>query len=144
MNIVEITGGTKSQRSYAESMVHFCINTLMPRMTSLDIVVKITRSQGAMGYCLETDNNRTFEIELDRTLTLRKLMETLAHEMVHVKQYARRELNPTTEAWMGKTYNPKKISYWDLPWEIEAHGREIGLFVRWCESNDYSAKWTQF
>ena len=79
MNIVEITGGTKSQRSYAESMVHFCINTLMPRMTSLDIVVKITRSKGAMGYCLETDNNRTFEIELDRTLTLRKLMETLAH-----------------------------------------------------------------
>jgi hypothetical protein len=44
---------------------------------------------------------------------------------------------------MGKTINPKKVSYWDLPWEIEAHGREVGLFVRWCEANNYTAKWTQ-
>ena len=27
------------------------------------------------------------------------------------------------------------MSYWDLPWEIEAHGREVGLFIRYCEEN---------
>jgi hypothetical protein len=96
-----------------------------------------------MGYCLETDNNRTFEIELDRKLPLRKLMETLAHEMVHVKQYARRELHPVYDTWCGKTYNPKKVSYWDLPWEIEAHGREVGLFIRWAEQEKLGNKrWT--
>jgi hypothetical protein len=64
--------------------------------------------------------------------------------MVHVKQYARRELHPADDVWMGKTYNPKKISYWDLPWEIEAHGREIGLFIRYCETHKLSKhKWTQ-
>jgi hypothetical protein len=144
MNVVEVLGGTQSQRKYAESMVQFCIDTLMPRMTTLDIEVKLTVPQGAMGYCLETDNNRTFEIELDRKLSLRKLMETLAHEMVHVKQYARREFHPANNAWLGKTYNPKKVSYWDLPWEIEAHGRETGLFIRWVEENDFATKkWTQ-
>jgi|TARA_B110000914_G_scaffold208706_1_gene206385 hypothetical protein len=143
MNVIEIIGGTQSQRNYATSMVYFCIDMLMPRMQTLDIEVKLTAPQGAMGYCLETDNNRTFEIELDRKLTLRKLMETLAHEMVHVKQYARREFHPSKHTWCGKTYNPKKVSYWDLPWEIEAHGREVGLFVRWCEANNYTAKWTQ-
>jgi hypothetical protein len=144
MNVVEVLGGTQSQRKYAESMVQFCIDALMPRMTTLDIEVKLTVPQGAMGYCLETDNNRTFEIELDRKLSLRKLMETLAHEMVHVKQYARREFHPAHDKWMGKTINPKKVSYWDLPWEIEAHGRETGLFVRWCEENNFAAlRWTQ-
>jgi hypothetical protein len=117
---------------------------LMPRMRTLDITVRLCKPQGAMGYCLETDNDRTFEIELDKTQSMRNLLETLAHEMVHVKQYARRELNPRVDCWMGKTYNPKKVSYWDLPWEIEAHGRETGLFVRYCEANKLGKhKWTQ-
>ena len=143
MNHIEVLGGTQRQRNYVESMVQFCIDMLMPRMNSLDIEVKLTAPQGAMGYCLETDNNRTFEIELDRKLTLRKLMETLAHEMVHVKQYARREFHPSYNMWRGKTYNPEKVSYWDLPWEIEAHGREVGLFVRWAEKYKLGNKgWT--
>lgn len=144
MNHIKISGGTASQRKYIESITEFCIKTLMPRMSTLDISIKLCAPQGAMGYCLETDSNRTFEIEIDRKLTLRKLLETLAHEMVHVKQYARRELHPVHQTWCGKTYNPKKVSYWDLPWEIEAHGREVGLFVRWAEENDLgSKKWTR-
>ena len=116
----------------------------MPRMHTLDITVKLTSPKGAMGYCLELDDNRTFEIEVDRNMRLRKLLETIAHEMVHVKQYARRELHPVHNSWMGKTYNPKTVDYWDLPWEIEAHGREIGLFVRWAEKyNLGSKKWVQ-
>ena len=143
MTNLTIKGGKPNQRAYVESMVEFCIETLMPRMSTLDISVKLCAPQGAMGYCLETDNNRTFEIEVDRSMKLRKLLETVAHEMVHVKQYARRELHPVHETWCGKTYNPKKVSYWDLPWEIEAHGREVGLFVRWAEKHGYTAAWTQ-
>jgi hypothetical protein len=140
---IRITGGTKNQKKYARSMVKFCIKTLMPRMKTLDITIKLTNPNGAMGYCLELDNNRTFEIEADKKLRLRKLLETIAHEMVHVKQYARRELHPVNETWCGKTYNPKKVSYWDLPWEIEAHGREAGLFVRWAEQENLGhLKWT--
>ena len=141
---IRITGGTKNQKKYARSMVKFCIKTLMPRMKTLDITVKLKNPKGAMGYCLELDDNRTFEIEADKKLRLRKLLETIAHEMVHVKQYARRELHPVNETWCGKTYNPKKVSYWDLPWEIEAHGREVGLFVRWAEKENVGhLKWTQ-
>ena len=63
--------------------------------------------------------------------------------MVHVKQYARKELKQDYD-WLGKTYSPKKVSYWDQPWEIEAHGRETGLFVRWAEANKLgNKKWTQ-
>ena len=55
-----------------------------------------------------------------------------------------REKFTNKEVWMGKTYNPKDVNYWDLPWEIEAHGREVGLFVRYCEENNLAKhKWTQ-
>ena len=141
---ISIVGGTKTQKKYARSMVKFCIKTLMPRMKTLDITVKLTNPNGAMGYCLELDDNRSFEIEADKKLRLRKLLETIAHEMVHVKQYARRELHPVHNTWCGKTYNPKTTDYWDLPWEIEAHGREVGLFVRWAEKYKLgNKKWTQ-
>lgn len=142
--LITVTGGKPNQRKYVESMVEFCVKTLMPRMSTLDITVKLKKPKGAMGYCLELDTNREFEIEIDNSQPLRKLLETVAHEMVHVKQFARRELHPAKDTWYGKTYNPKKTSYWDLPWEIEAHGREVGLFVRWCEQNDLGKyKWTQ-
>lgn len=141
---ISIVGGTKTQKKYARSMVKFCIKTLMPRMKTLDITIKLTNPNGAMGYCLELDDNRSFEIEADKKLRLRKLLETIAHEMVHVKQYARRELHPVHNTWCGKTYNPKTTDYWDLPWEIEAHGREVGLFVRWAEQEKLGhLKWTQ-
>ena len=60
--------------------------------------------------------------------------------MVHVKQYARAELTEGT--WQGKLINPKQ-SYWDRGYEIEAHGREYGLFVRWAEANKlHERQWT--
>ena len=45
-------------------------------------------------------------------------------------------------------WKSKKISldtnYWDLPWEIEANGREVGLFIRWAEKEGYAKhKWTK-
>ena len=37
-----------------------------------------------------------------------------------------------------------KDDYFERPWEIEAHGRELGLFVRWAEANQLGhLKWTQ-
>jgi hypothetical protein len=141
---ITVTGGKLYQQNYVESMVEFCIETLMPRMRTLDINVKLCTPKKAMGYCLELDTNREFELEIDKTQPLRRLLETVAHEMVHVKQFARRELHPSNDTWFGKTYNPKKVSYWDLPWEIEAHGREVGLFIRWCEKHDYGSRaWSQ-
>jgi hypothetical protein len=68
-------------------------------------------------------------------------METVAHEMVHVKQYAKGEL--TEQSWQGKLINPKQ-EYWDQPWEIEAHGREVGLFIQWAQNegaNHKPGKW---
>jgi len=143
MNYVEVTGGKPYQRKYVESIAYFCLNMLMPRRNNLDISISLkTLKDDAYGYCLSVTSN-DYEIEVDKTLSLRKLLTTVAHELVHVKQYARRELTGDY-TWQGRTYNPKKTDYWDQPWEIEAHGRECGLFVRWAEANKLANKdWTK-
>jgi len=62
-----------------------------------------------------------------------KILETLAHELVHVKQYIRGELSaggPTSLSWKGVQYHIEDIrDYYDLPYEVEARGRERGLLI---------------
>ena len=74
-------------------------------------------------------------------------METIAHEMVHVKQYSKGELIDMSRSGQTKWQNVpvnKQTNYWDQPWEIEAHGKELGLFIRWAEDSELSSQsWTQ-
>ena len=126
---IQVSGGTKRQRELCKSIAEFSIAKLMPRKKNLDIDIQLNKTDGALGYCLWINRNE-YSVEIDKRQGLRRFCETVAHEMVHVKQYARREFHPVHDKWMGKTINPKKVSYWDLPWEIEAHGRETGLFIR--------------
>ena len=92
----------------------------------------------ADGYCTCMDLY-DFEIEIHKDLTFEHMMITLAHEMVHVKQYATGELRDYVKStslnrWQGKIVDDSKINYWDRPWEIEAFGREFGLYARFKES----------
>lgn len=66
------------------------------------------------GYC-EALDNRNFIIDV---CLYGNWLATLAHEMVHVKQFARKELNLALTVWKGKSHY--KTDYWDKPWEKEA------------------------
>ena len=153
---VTVKGGSASQKKHVESMVNFCIAKLMPRMKNLDVTVRLKdlTNKHAYGFCMadpegeatRSDRPREFDIEVHSKMKLRKVLETVAHEMVHVKQYARGELYQgvriAKHRWQGK-YVSNRMSYWDTPWEIEAHGREAGLFVQWAEKNKLGDKaWT--
>lgn len=96
--------------------------------------------ENTYGFCDWNDDNhraRDFTITVHPDLGKRNMLLVLAHEMVHVKQYAKGEMKDYLRArrvkWKGKVYNDKNINYWDLPWEIEAHGREKGLYYRFLE-----------
>lgn len=62
---------------------------------------------------------------LDTAVNLENLIITIAHEMVHVKQYARGQIkhgkNLKSRTWMGQK---NKSQYYDSPWEIEAYSKE--------------------
>lgn len=138
--MITVLGGKPYQKKYVESIVNYCIDKLMPRLDGkLEITVRIKKNLGTLGNCMFLDDDihpREFEIEVSSKQCLRQLLTTVAHEMVHVKQYARNEINHKSVK--------EDTDYFDLPWEIEAHGREMGLFIRWCEKNNLATRpWSQ-
>ena len=139
MNTLEIIGGRKDQREMAHRVVGYMINTLMPRMRTLDITVEFANIKSdAVGFCMQTDNNRTFEIEIDKKQNFKDIVTTLCHEMVHVKQYARKEMddgqNTGRARWKTKTI-PMDTKYYDLPWEKEAYRMQDKLADMCWENN---------
>ena len=59
-----------------------------------------------------------------------EILKTLAHELVHVKQYVLGELRSRDVGLLYKGINHEVMNlmeYFELPYEIEAYGREKGL-----------------
>ncbi len=68
------------------------------------------------------------------------ILKTLAHELVHVKQYLVGDLTWRDKGmlWKGEIFAPEYLTdHLETPYEIEAYGREKGLLVsflmRWKE-----------
>ena len=87
------------------------------------------------GYCewnFENYRPKNFTITIHPNLNKKQTLLVLAHEMVHLKQYAKGEMKDYMRKhkvkFNNKIYNYEKIDYWEQPWEIEAHGREKGLY----------------
>lgn len=76
--------------------------------------VWVDREKTAEGLC-EAVNKRHFIINV---ALYGNWVSTLAHEMVHVKQFARNELNDQLTFWKGR--NHSSTDYCDQPWEKEA------------------------
>lgn len=80
---------------------------------------------------------REFEISIDSNMSRRRTIKSIAHEMVHVKQYAKNELKDLSKCvskrWAGKIYEHDKVEYVEQPWEWEAHFKEDYLYNLWKE-----------
>ena len=85
----------------------------------------------------------------DTTEWAHEVLKTLAHELVHVKQYVMGELSMRREGlcYRGVHYDVKTLTeYFELPYEIEAYGREKGLLIAFlafrkgvCEEFNFSS-----
>lgn len=137
--VVLVTGSGKNKRALVEEAAVFFKNQLMPRMKNLWIDIKLRPNYEDDGDCIWTDSYyrpREFHINLKSTNDEDHMIKTLAHEMVHVKQWAREEIKDgrdVTRALWKKTrlVDCRKTAYEDLPWEKEANKLEEILFERW-------------
>jgi hypothetical protein len=97
---------------------------------------------GDCEYVDEESRPKEFLIRVNDALKLSKKLRTICHEMVHVKQYATGEMKYMSRParftkFQGMLY-PDELEYWDSPWEIEAFGREPGLYTRWIDQRGYT------
>ena len=69
----------------------------------------------------------SFIIEINHRLDKESKLKTLAHELVHVKQYSLGYLNESMTRWRGKKVSTN-LSYENKPWEIEAELFGLNLY----------------
>lgn len=120
----------------------------MPGIKTLEVDVildgKLFEKTRHYGMAIWEDRHvkgRKFSIEIDSTFSFVGILSTAAHEMVHVKQWATGEyyalLNrPEHYVFHKETVDANSVDYWELPWEIEAYGRSVGLLVMWMKAKD--------
>ena len=119
-NTFQITGGFKGQRERVLDVMTFCVDELLPKYRTLDIYIELgdfEAKENVMGQCLHVTGNE-FQIDIDSKQNLYNLILTTCHEMVHVKQYSRKELKedfPST-LWFNKEHSDGRC----YPWELEA------------------------
>jgi hypothetical protein len=78
---------------------------------------------------------KEFLITLSNKFKTRETLKSLAHEMTHMKQFIVGDLTDETlrslPRWKREEVVLDKMDYFDYPWEIDAFGREVGLYVRY-------------
>lgn len=132
MNIITISGGIKRKRLLARSVVDFMIQQILPRHRTLNIEIilsNLMKESGVCGFC-NAFSSRDFLIEVDKTLDHYDIIETICHEMIHLKQHARKELKRynyknKSVLWKNKRYSIDEDEYSDFPWEKEAYEYEF-------------------
>jgi len=121
-------------RFFSESL----INSKLRKNIQVDVrlVPNLMKEEKAYGWCNWVENNlkpRIFEIEADAGLSRVRLIRTLAHEMVHVKQFALGELKDYIHKdthWCGRRVDPR-TPYRKKPWEEEAFRLQNELCSAW-------------
>ena len=118
---------------FIREATEFYLQRLLPRSKYSKIVIDVIGRDiiDSEGSCEPVDVNR-YVIELKKGMSLELSLITLAHEIVHVKQYAQKELkvihirNDLVDVWKGKRY--RNVDYIDQPWEQEAFSMDEDLY----------------
>jgi len=122
------------------SALDFFADALLTRQLKKYIIVRVIfrKDMDCLGLTEVEDYNssgkpREFILEINRKQSGQEILRTLAHEMVHVRQYAYGELNEEATRWCGEKC-ARDLAYHEQPWEIQAN--DVGDIIY----NDYMEK----
>lgn len=142
----------KAAHFYAKELMHTNL------VKNLDVRIQLVpknKQHPDNGSCEWDDidgppNPRVFNIYIAKGLRKYEKLSTLGHEFVHLKQYAKNEMDGFASdngivKWKGTEFKlnsklaparkgygklktiPTGEDYYYLPWEVEAYGLEVGL-----------------
>jgi len=107
----------------------------------VNIEVKIVSGNAPSGLCIIDEYNnqnkpRSFTIEINKNQSKLEILNAVAHEMVHVKQYVYGELNEQMSSWLGQKIDCNEVDYFEQPWEVEAYNLEAFLTVMYLSEKN--------
>jgi hypothetical protein len=129
---------SKARQALIDSVVRVLIPELRLTRSRFKLIVKTERGlakrDGMRGAVHPNPDTPSIIVMLiDSALDDEKLIDTVCHEMVHVKQFALGQAQvkyrgeKPTFYWLGRKV---RADYWDQPWEQEAWRRERVLASR--------------
>jgi hypothetical protein len=123
-----LINSSRKLNSNTQIAAEWAISELMPRVKDISVHLVIKPlPEGEFGYAFR-ENHRNYEICLNSKQSSKSMLETLFHEMVHVKQYFRGELKVSSQwVWKGKINRQR---YENQPWEIEASSLEHVMYKK--------------
>ena len=125
---VGVVGGNKFQREVCQKVADYVVQKLLPRHRNLEVLITLKNldKEGVEGWCMEADE-RLFDVQVERKLSIKEMITCLCHELVHVKQYTKREMVDFYDRKpCGRNIRWKKhvygygTAYERQPWETEA------------------------
>jgi hypothetical protein len=132
-------------RSLCKESLRFYANELLGKRLAKNISLQLVFEELPSPYFAICDWNddgpvhRSFIVIISKTLKTKMMLVTLAHEMVHIKQYARKELQDNQHRdnvkWRGKAFCLNKTKYHKRPWEIEAYAKDKPLYEKFKQRN---------
>ncbi len=141
-------GKTVSQKHRV--FIDDCVNALFhPWFKDYDIFINfkkfVDKEGNHAGFCLGDDEESVIDVAThhkyedgeEARYTPAELARTLAHELVHAKQFARGQMNLVDHVWKkGKeTIDCTHLNYDESPWEVEAYAYEEILTDLFWENN---------
>jgi hypothetical protein len=136
---IAITGKINHKRflkRYARDILHHFFKNRVKRTVPITIKI-VDYLEGDQGQCYGTRSHVTIEIARSikgkrnrkKRAQRDQILETLAHELIHAKQFIRGEINQRNLIWRGQRgpYDCRRLTYRRTPWEKEAYGQEKEL-----------------
>lgn len=151
----DLFGTSLKLKSYEILIVKAVVSFIMDKYKfKAKIIVKKKDKVGMIGDISLNSNsvdNNKFYLHFNPNQSYKRIIQSLIHELTHVKQVSKRELLPnkdyTAILWKGKEYITAKDygklmksdipAYRKLPWEIEAEANMTGLYSIFVNSNNW-------
>lgn len=135
-----VRGKTQNRKEIKRASQFFCnrltghlSNYIFLKIIIVDDLYEKHKEYGYISFLDKPIKTRIFNIKIAGDVSYKMLFCTLAHELVHVKQFARSELKChkyPDMVYKNRLYK-KDYNYWDLPFEKEAHQAEKYLYEEW-------------
>lgn len=133
---IQVECRSQERREFLENCAQFYAKELNLDNSRFVLTIHSThnlcKNKNSNGEVFQSDLREIY-MALDSRLPMKRLLLTLAHEMVHVKQIARGQYKGKVArngrllaCWRGAIV---RAEYMKRPWEIEAFGRQYQLVI---------------
>ena len=126
-----IEGNSKKKVKFITAILPSMFKQLGLEKSRKSLFIKLEQDCEGMGYTVPIDVLDSYVVVIKPSLSIKDIGLTLAHEMVHVRQFAKGILKVKngTNYWKGKKFT-KRTKYLDQPWEQDAFARQEIIFRR--------------